>query len=70
MHASSQPSDPDATDAEKSEVDNGADTVAETGQGDQDTETQDTAESDAAAEAFEHLARIRSGISEGVITPW
>lgn len=31
----------------------------------------DTAEDDASpAEVFEHLARIRSGISDGVITPW
>jgi hypothetical protein len=27
-------------------------------------------ETASAAEVFEHLARIRSGISEGVITPW
>lgn len=65
MHASSQHSDPDATDAENGEVGDGDETAAETGPDDQDA-----AESAAAAEAFEHLARIRSGISEGVITPW
>lgn len=27
-------------------------------------------EAASAEEVFEHLARIRSGISEGVITPW
>lgn len=63
MCALFQDSDSDANDAERDEGE--AVTEAES-----ENYAKNRTAAESAAEVFEHLARIRSGISEGVITPW